>query len=533
MDERSSCWLRVALPSAGAGFGHQFIPRIGQEVLVDFIENDIDRPLITGVLYNGSHTPPQFSGAGALPANKSLSGIKSKELQGGQYNELLFDDTPGQVRAKLSSEAGKTQLNQGYLTHPRQNGKAEARGEGFELRTDQHGALRAAHGLFISTEAQNGAGGKQLARDHAQSQLESALALSQSLAETATAQLADTLETGPEAISPDNTAQGKKTTGHLQHQVDALRAWEAGTNTDPDGKTAQGQSGQQPLLILSAPAGIASLTEQSQTLSAGANLNLVTHRDTNHTTGRRWLHNVGQHISLFVAGVKDKVAIKLIAAKGKVQVQAQGGEMELTAEQDLNVTSAKGKIQLAASQELLLTAGGGYIRLKGGNIEIHCPGNVSVKGAKHDFSGGASLSTPTPTFAQPGMGNLQVLHDFANGAVMDQGKFIVTDALGVQHSGVLDGSGTAMVNGLPVGPAEVQFLGRPHQDTKDIFPFQALPDDEQAAAAQLEKQAGAAVQAQAAQQLSSLLGGAAPGGLADAARKLLGSARSLKSFKRS
>ena len=63
MDDKSSCWLRVAMPSAGTGWGHQFIPRIGQEVLVDFIEGDIDRPVITGVLYNGDHATPDFSGA--------------------------------------------------------------------------------------------------------------------------------------------------------------------------------------------------------------------------------------------------------------------------------------------------------------------------------------------------------------------------------------------------------------------------------------------------------------------------------------
>ncbi|MCD4483950.1 type VI secretion system tip protein VgrG, partial [Chromobacterium vaccinii] len=302
LDDKSSCWLRVAMPSAGAGWGHQFIPRIGQEVLVDFIEGDIDRPVITGVLYNGSHPTPDFSGAGSLPANKTLSGIKSKEHQGGGYNELLFDDTPGEVRAKLSSEPGKTQLNQGYLAHPRSNGKAQPRGDGFELRTDHHGAIRAAHGLLLSTEAQNGASGKQLAREHAQSQLDSALSLSQALAETAAGQLADTMETGPDEIGPDNAKAGKKTNGHLQHHADALKAWEAGSNTDKDGKTAKGQAGQQPLLILSAPAGIASLTEQSQTISAGQNLNLIAQRDANHTTGRRWLHNVGQHISLFVAG---------------------------------------------------------------------------------------------------------------------------------------------------------------------------------------------------------------------------------------
>ncbi|WP_434631292.1 type VI secretion system Vgr family protein [Chromobacterium sp. CV08] len=396
LDDTSSCWVRVAMPSAGAGWGHQFIPRVGQEVLVDFIEGDIDRPVVRGVVYNGGHPPPDFSGAGALPANKTLSGIKSKEHQGGGYNELLFDDTPGEVRAKLSSEAGKTQLNQGFLTHPRSNGKAQPRGDGFELRTDHHGAIRAAHGLLLSTEAQNGAAGAQLAREHAQSQLQSAVALSQALAETATGQLADTMETGPEEIGDDNAKGGKQADGHIQHHLDALKAWEAGSNTDKDGKTAKEQTGQQPLLVLSGPAGIASLTEQSQTLSAGANLNLVTQRDANQVTGRRWLHNVGQHISLFVAGVKDKMALKLIAAKGKVQIQAQSDTMEITADKDVTVTSSKGRVEIKAKQEILLTAGGGYIRLADGNVEVHCPGTVSVKGASHALSGPTSLNAPMP-----------------------------------------------------------------------------------------------------------------------------------------
>ncbi|MBY0443634.1 MAG: type VI secretion system Vgr family protein, partial [Burkholderiales bacterium] len=143
LDDKSSCWVRVAAPSAGAGFGHQFIPRVGQEVTVSFLEGDIDRPIVTGTVYNGSNSVPNFSGAGALPANKTLSGIKTKEHEGGQYGELLFDDTKDEVRTKLSSEHGKTQLNLGYLIHPRTDGKGEARGEGFELRSDKQGAIRA------------------------------------------------------------------------------------------------------------------------------------------------------------------------------------------------------------------------------------------------------------------------------------------------------------------------------------------------------------------------------------------------------
>ncbi|WP_024301790.1 type VI secretion system Vgr family protein [Pseudogulbenkiania sp. MAI-1] len=393
LDDTSSCWLRVAMPSAGAGWGHQFIPRIGQEVLVDFIEGDIDRPVITGVLYNGSHPPPAFSGAGSLPANKTLSGIKSKEHQGGQYNELLFDDTPGEVRTKLSSEHGKTQLNQGYLAHPRTDGKATPRGDGFELRTDRHGAIRAGHGLLLSTEAQASASGKQLARDGAQSQLDAALALSQSLGETATAQLADSVETGPETIQPDNSKGATKTDGHLQHHVQALKAWEAGSNTDKESKTAaNGQAGQQPLMILSAPAGLAATTDNSLTLAAGTNIDQVAQRDTHQTSGRRWLHNVGQHISLFVAGVKDAVSLKLIAAKGKVQVQSQSDAMELTADKDVRISSLKASQQFNGKKEVLLTCGGAYIRIKDGKIELHAPGKVSFKGGSHDWSGPARMN---------------------------------------------------------------------------------------------------------------------------------------------
>ncbi|AXE35455.1 type VI secretion system Vgr family protein [Chromobacterium phragmitis] len=441
LDDKSSCWLRVAMPSAGAGWGHQFIPRIGQEVLVDFIEGDIDRPLITGVLYNGSHPTPDFSGAGSLPANKTLSGIKSKEHQGGGYNELLFDDTPGEVRAKLSSEPGKTQLNQGYLAHPRSNGKAQPRGDGFELRTDHHGAIRAAHGLLLSTEAQNGGSGKQLAREHAQSQLQSAVALSQALAETATAQLADTMETGPDGIGDDNAKTGKKATGHAQHQLDALAAWEAGTNTDKDGKTAKDQPGQQPQLILSAPAGIVSTTELSQTLAAGTNLNLVAQRDANHTTGRRWLHNVGKSISLFVAGVKDKVALKLIAAKGKVQVQAQSDVMELTADKDLTITSVKQKIHLNGKQEILLTSGGAYVRIKDGKIELHAPGTVSFKGASHDWSGGTSLGQEFNKMPNAEFNDRFRIVDESTGQPLANYKYEIHREFGGVEKGITDGDG--------------------------------------------------------------------------------------------
>ncbi|NHQ84865.1 type VI secretion system tip protein VgrG [Iodobacter sp. HSC-16F04] len=429
-DDKSSCWIRVAYPSAGASWGHQFIPRIGQEVLVDFIEGDIDRPIVTGVAYNGSHPVPAFSGAGALPANKTLSGIKTKEHEGGQYGELLFDDTKGEVRTKLSSEHGKTQLNLGYLIHPRTDGKGEPRGEGFELRTDNQGAIRA-NGLLISTEAKGGASGKQLDHSPAQSQLESALALAQSLGETATNQLADTMETGEgdKTVKPDNSAGSKATTGHLHHHVHASKSFEAGSNTDKDGKSkSKDQAGQQKIILLHGEDGLAITSPQSQTISAGTNLDLIAQRDTNQSSGRRWIHNVGQHISLFVAGVKDKVALKLIAAKGKIQMQAQSDDIEITADKNVKITACKEKIEIAAGDEVLFTAGGGYIRLKGGNIEIHCPGEVSIKGASHEISGGTSTSINMPILPTDQPLNMKIRY------VNADGKSAVSDSIGLHLS---------------------------------------------------------------------------------------------------
>ena len=87
-DETSSCWVRVVLPWSGKGFGMQFIPRIGQEVIVTFVDGDPDRPLVTGCVYNGDNALPY-----ALPANQTQSGIKTNSSKGGGgFNELRFED---------------------------------------------------------------------------------------------------------------------------------------------------------------------------------------------------------------------------------------------------------------------------------------------------------------------------------------------------------------------------------------------------------------------------------------------------------
>ena len=92
-DENSSCWIRVSHPWAGKGWGAVATPRIGQEVIVDFLEGDPDQPIITGRVYNAESLPPF-----GFPAGAVLSGIKSNTHKGHGFNEMSFDDTAGKER---------------------------------------------------------------------------------------------------------------------------------------------------------------------------------------------------------------------------------------------------------------------------------------------------------------------------------------------------------------------------------------------------------------------------------------------------
>jgi type VI secretion system secreted protein VgrG len=99
-DENSSCWIRVSHPWAGKGWGSVSIPRIGQEVIVDFLEGDPDQPIITGRVYNAEQMPPY-----PLPARGVVSGVKSNSTKGGGgYNEISLDDTKGQEKITVHGQ---------------------------------------------------------------------------------------------------------------------------------------------------------------------------------------------------------------------------------------------------------------------------------------------------------------------------------------------------------------------------------------------------------------------------------------------
>ena len=106
-NENSSCWIRVSHPWAGNNWGAVAIPRIGQEVIVSFIEGDPDRPIITGCVYNNDNMPPYD-----LPANATQSGVKTRSSKSGtpeNFNEIRFEDKKGSEEVYIHAE--KNQVN--------------------------------------------------------------------------------------------------------------------------------------------------------------------------------------------------------------------------------------------------------------------------------------------------------------------------------------------------------------------------------------------------------------------------------------
>lgn len=170
-NDTDSAWVDVLTSWAGEGYGTRFHPRIGEIVVIDFFDGNVDRPFVMGRLHEAERHQTMFDIKGQLPDTKKLSGIRSSEVGGSGFNQLRFDDTTGQISAQLQSSHAATQLNLGNLSHPKDKEVSDGRGEGFELRTDAYGAMRAGKGMLITTYAQENAIADHLEAAQAQSLL--------------------------------------------------------------------------------------------------------------------------------------------------------------------------------------------------------------------------------------------------------------------------------------------------------------------------------------------------------------------------
>ncbi|MCH7391127.1 DUF2345 domain-containing protein, partial [Acinetobacter dispersus] len=250
-----------------------------------------------------------------------------------------------------------SQLNLGKLSHPKDKAESEDRGEGFELRTDQWGAVRAGEGLLVSTYKQDQAQGEHLDAQSAKQQFEANQNNAKALSEVAKNQQTDEIES-----------------------VEQLKAFAE----QIEAKIAKFNKA---LLLLSSPVGIGLSTSEDIHVSAEGQINQFAGDSINLSTQKNLITHAQNRISVFAA----QNGIKQVAAKGKFEAHAQSDGMDLLAKQGIQIISTEDRIEISSPKEIVITAGGSQIKLNGSGIFPVTSGKFEVKAGQHLFMGGANV----------------------------------------------------------------------------------------------------------------------------------------------
>lgn len=347
-------WLRMAKPYAGDAYGWHAPLLDGTEVSIAFDGGDPDRPYIAYAQHDSAH-----------PDHVTSDNHSRNVLRTPANNKLRMEDQRQQEHIKLATEYGKSQLNMGHLV----NAQREPRGSGFELRTDEYGALRAGKGLFLTAEEQLKAQGDVLEMSAAVEQINQANNQMQTLNSAAQA---------AQALTSDIAAQ----LGLVANRLQSL---------------------QSAVLLASAPQGIA--------LTSGGHLQF--------TSGGNTLLNAGRHVDV---GAMKNVSVaagkaiglfahsggaKLIANQGDVVVQAQHNRMELCAGKQFTITSTDDEIVISTPETLTLNGGGSYLKLSRSGIEHGTEGDYIVNSLHYLVPMiSASLTSEMPVFNETSLERL-------------------------------------------------------------------------------------------------------------------------------
>ncbi|MEG5743830.1 type VI secretion system tip protein VgrG [Enterobacter hormaechei] len=348
-----SLWVRQSRPYAGNTYGLHLPLLAGTEVAIGFEDGNPDRPYIAGVLHDSAHGD-----------HVTIRNYRRNVLRTPANNKIRLDDERGKEHIKVSTEyGGKSQLNLGHLV----DSEKQQRGEGFELRTDSWGAIRAQKGLFISADGQAKAKGLQREMQAALKELDAAREVTSGLrhaAQAAQAELAD-LE--------KQTTLMNQTLSDLKQQA----------------------------LLLSAPSGIAQVTPASIQVSAGENLIVTAGQNADISIAKKLTLAVGDILSLFA----HKLGIKMYASEGKVDIQAQSDALNLFAKENLSVASSDNSVVISAKKEILLVCGGAFIRLSDAGVEVGTGKNVTLKCIAVQQQSAATLNSTLslPSGCKPGV----------------------------------------------------------------------------------------------------------------------------------
>lgn len=458
--------VRVAQPSAGPNWGAVFTPRIGTEVLVDFLEGDIDRPIILGQLYNGADNQPWPAGVDSGANHPGvIAGWQSQELAGDGLNQWLIDDTTGQCRMRLASTGSASPWSELSLGHVISQGARSANrgpwlGSGFYAHTDGWASVRA-DGLLVSTTDREGTYGSavstQMDAAQATSHLKAAQQLGQAMNDAAAPLGAMKLDT------------------HTREPKQALQALIKTIDPTQDGKYEESMGGQEskkaqsgsrelgepverfatPVIVFDTP-GNAALTSPAAIASfAGQDTSIAAQGD---------FHEAADHTASFVSGQTTSLynhegELQAYAANGNVSLRAHTDQMEFLADQSVKIISVNDEIRITAKR-IEMIGGDSKVVLDGANIDFVTPGSFVAKGSLRAFEPGGSGTADVPSLPVGVVGELvnfiELNHDYEDLEPRRNAPYKLTFSDGSVRTGTLDNSGFARLEGVPAGVAKLE-----------------------------------------------------------------------------
>ncbi|MVW45841.1 DUF2345 domain-containing protein, partial [Enterobacteriaceae bacterium TzEc013] len=337
-------WLRMAKPYAGEMYGWHTPLTDGTEVAIAYSNGDIDLPYIAYALHDPEHPDP------VTRDNHTRNVLRTPA-----NNKLRMEDKRGEEHVKLATEYGKTQLNSGHLV----DAQEQPRGKGFELRTDEHGVIRVAKGLFVTADGQQKAAG---------------------------------------GVPDMNTALREIDVCQKQLQQLEVAAEQAqALKADVDSQIQMFEQRLKPLnetLLFSAPEGVAVTSGEHMQMTAAKNVAVNAGGDISAGVMGNMTALSGEKLGLFARTGQ----LSLKASEGPVEMQAQNGRMQLFAEKKLTLSSAS-DITFAGKKRITLIGGGSYLRLEAGRIEYGTTAMYIRKVKRTMAAGKNTIETDLPSVA--------------------------------------------------------------------------------------------------------------------------------------
>lgn len=339
-------WLRLAKPYAGDTYGFHSPLLDGTEVSIMFDGGDPDRPYIAHAQHDSEH-----------PDHVNHDNHTRNVWRTAGDNKLRLEDKRQEEHFKLATPYGKTQLNGGHVVDARR----EPRGTGFELRTDEYGAVRAGRGMFLSADAQAKGEGQMLEMGAAVNRIKQANREMQALNNAAEA---------AKALVSDIQAQNNLVTQSIADLQAAV-------------------------LLASAPQGIA--------LTSGEHLQLTSAQNTMLTAGKHLdmgaMNNISMSAENELGLFAHKAGVRMIANLGDVEMHSRHNTLDMSAQKSLTITSTDDEIIISTPKALTVNGGGSYLKLSDSGIEHGSKGDLTMKVGEYLVPGsGGDLPVSAPDF---------------------------------------------------------------------------------------------------------------------------------------